>query len=292
MLNDEGLITTRWFLKGLPQTVAVDDYLVFSQDATTSKQSLAFAQATSENALWPAYAEKAWAKINGNFRHIANGDYGEALALLTGAPISQVETALVTVAEQDFLWAALQADLLLGNTIVAGAQTGTADGITNGILTNHGFTVLGAYDVTDKNGNALQLLNIRSPWKGVRYVGPYSKSSTQFTNDPALQTQLTTLGGQLSTSDEDGLSFIDFDSFLAYFDLFYVAHTNMDLQVNYIEFSPVSTVKKTFTISNPTDQTVFVTADILNERMTAPSCRNGSKSSVFFRLTDPSTGLV
>jgi len=149
-----------------------------------------------------------------------NGDYGEALALLTGAPVSQVETAFVAVADQELLWTALQADLALGNTIVAGAQTGTTEGIANGVLTNHGFTVLGAYDVTD---------NIRSPWKGVRYVGPYSKSSTTWTNDSNLQSQLQTLGGQLSSTNEDGLAFIDFDSFLAYFDLFYVAHTNMNL---------------------------------------------------------------
>jgi hypothetical protein len=62
--------------------VAIDDFLAFRKKTTTTY----YAGAASDGGYWPAFLEKAWAKINGNYETIISGDAAEAFTFLSGFP--------------------------------------------------------------------------------------------------------------------------------------------------------------------------------------------------------------
>ena len=78
----------RFFIKGMPMTYVVDDYLAFT-DNDDNSFSTAFADISSQGGFWPSILEKAWAKLNGNYELAFTGHVGEALKVLTGAPTEE-----------------------------------------------------------------------------------------------------------------------------------------------------------------------------------------------------------
>ena len=60
-----------WAL-GVPSTVYVDDYLLL-QDLGNGKHKGFFANAAADGSMWPLFLEKGFAKLHGNYMHLAAG---------------------------------------------------------------------------------------------------------------------------------------------------------------------------------------------------------------------------
>ena len=91
-LNENGIINVRFFIRGKPWVVSVDDTMVFYNHLAfmtgmSSKSGLVFAQQSLDNrSIWGAVLEKAWAKVRGNYM-AANGDQLQnGVRSLTGHP--------------------------------------------------------------------------------------------------------------------------------------------------------------------------------------------------------------
>jgi len=125
-ISESGIYNIRFFIRGKPWVVTVDDYLL-----TNTNGKPIFAKSGNTNAMWPAILEKAWAKIVGNYE-ISDGGYMEtSLRALTGVPVFTYKCGYIdNNADSEELWTTFKAaddiDYLL-STIVY--YTGT--GLTN-----------------------------------------------------------------------------------------------------------------------------------------------------------------
>ena len=79
-LNVKGGYAVNLFSLGVPHTVVVDDYVPVRFGEPM------FAGLSYDKSLWPMILEKAFAKIQGNYLHIAGGFGGVATRFMTGAP--------------------------------------------------------------------------------------------------------------------------------------------------------------------------------------------------------------
>jgi hypothetical protein len=64
--NTAGIFAANVYIKGIPTTISVDDYLPVNK--TTGK--LVFAQQSVTGSVWAALFEKIWAKVNANYETI------------------------------------------------------------------------------------------------------------------------------------------------------------------------------------------------------------------------------
>lgn len=66
-MNVKGGYAVNFFALGVPHTVVVDDYIPFYGADPM------FAGLSEDSSLWPMILEKAFAKMQGNYKHIAGG---------------------------------------------------------------------------------------------------------------------------------------------------------------------------------------------------------------------------
>jgi len=78
--SDVGLYGIRFFVRGKPWLITVDDKLLFEDGA------LLYAQPGDNGAMWAPLLEKAWAKMKGSYAQTNGGFVVSGLRMLTGAP--------------------------------------------------------------------------------------------------------------------------------------------------------------------------------------------------------------
>ena len=85
-ISDTGIYNVRFFIRGKPWVVSVDDYLLTYTLANPDR--LVFTKPDPyTGAMWSTLLEKAWAKIAGNYE-LSNGGYLESgLRSMTGVPV-------------------------------------------------------------------------------------------------------------------------------------------------------------------------------------------------------------
>jgi len=83
-ITDNGIYNLKFFIRGKPWIVSVDDYMTVN----TFSSKLVFTQPDPyTGAMWSTIVEKAWAKIAANYEN-ANGGYLETgLRTVSGAPV-------------------------------------------------------------------------------------------------------------------------------------------------------------------------------------------------------------
>jgi hypothetical protein len=108
-ISDAGIYNVRFFIRGKPWVVTVDDYLLTNTNA--SPDTLVFTRPDpTTGAMWSTILEKAWAKIAGNYE-LSNGGYLEnGLRSFTGVPVFTYwgDEILNTTASAT-LWATMKA---------------------------------------------------------------------------------------------------------------------------------------------------------------------------------------
>ena len=80
-LNPKGAYSVKLFQLGVPKTITIDDKLPLKNDNSTI-----FSKPGTDNSMWMAVLEKAFAKYHGNYLHIEAGDPAFAITTMTGAP--------------------------------------------------------------------------------------------------------------------------------------------------------------------------------------------------------------
>ena len=149
-ISDEGIYNIKFYVRGKPWIVTVDDYIL--ANTLGDDPALVFTQPDPvTGALWSVILEKAWAKIGGNYE-LSNGGYLESgLRSVTGVPVFTYWGEEFTTDEEALLlWDTMKAaddiDYLMSAAVYA-----TEDGLTNscGIVQGHAYTVLAAFEMTD-----------------------------------------------------------------------------------------------------------------------------------------------
>ncbi len=273
-LNDQGIQAVRLFIKGIPTTYVVDDYLPFL-DNGDGTFSTAFSGISSEGGFWSPILEKAWAKLNGNYELAFTGQVGEALKVLTGAP---TQTYVMTEQSTDDAWYILS-DALDNAYIVAADTWGTGDDQQEndfGMLLSHSYTVLGAYEVTDGD-DTYQLLQMRDPWTTeATYTGAFNNSDALWTDELMSQVPYQT--------DDLSLFFMDVETFVLAFRRYAVNQYKDSWVLSYMELLDNNHNSKSYTYELASHHDSFtVSVDLLSSRMFA--CQSG-ESYVWMSVAD------
>jgi calpain-15 len=168
------------YIKGINQTITVDDYLAFSPRTG----QLLFSNISADGCMWGSLIEKTWASMNGNYEYIFGGEQSEAFMAMLGAPadyfdmindvgyVSPTDPNFKSVV--DLAWNIVDDGDL--NLYPMGASIGSSNpfGLTN----NHAYTIVGAYLLFDNNVQTNRLIKIRNPWGIDVYTGKWSDLDT------------------------------------------------------------------------------------------------------------------
>ena len=88
-LNENGIYTIKFYIRGKPWLVTVDDIFLFEN---VDEPKLYYSKLNSDNSMWSAIIEKAWAKMKGTYTSADTGFNVNGLRALTGAPVFTYDT--------------------------------------------------------------------------------------------------------------------------------------------------------------------------------------------------------
>ena len=101
-LNAAGIYAVDFYTLGVPHTVVVDDFMPRALGDDGVKIENAFANvSTSDQSMWGAILEKAFAKLVGNYMHTSGGIASSGVRRIVGGPF-ELHTHIDTTA--DALW--------------------------------------------------------------------------------------------------------------------------------------------------------------------------------------------
>ncbi len=183
--------------------ITVDDHL-----PVTPQKKLAFARSLNFE-LWVSLLEKAYAKCFGAYAHIGScgASVFKALQDITGAPTFNFNHETYKGKEAELLAALKEADRL--NHIMVCSTV--ADTLTNGLVSNHAYTLISLLTV-----NGTTLLKLRNPWGRGEWTGDWSDKSSLWT-----EAQKQTV---YFSNKDDGLFYMSFEDFMRYFNWTTICH--------------------------------------------------------------------
>ena len=79
--DDIGLYGIRFYIRGKPWVVTVDDKMLFQNG------QLKYMRVADNNSMWAPILEKAWAKVKGNYAQTDGGFVVNGLRSITGVPV-------------------------------------------------------------------------------------------------------------------------------------------------------------------------------------------------------------
>ena len=84
--NDAGIYKLRFFIRGKPWVVSVDDEMLFNE----KEDQLHFAMIGESKNIWAPLVEKAFAKMKGNYATASDGGFiSTGLRSIVGCPIQE-----------------------------------------------------------------------------------------------------------------------------------------------------------------------------------------------------------
>ncbi|KAF8589545.1 cysteine proteinase [Ramaria rubella] len=155
---------------------------LYDKVARKGSKTLYFAQSSQENETWVPLIEKAFAKFHGDYASLNGGFAFQALEDLTGGVSQIVYTN--DILDTDEFWSTdlLHAtkDRLFGCYLdsLAGKGFATEATTTNGLISAHAYSILGAVEYRGK-----RFLKIRNPWGKGEWNGRWSDGSKEWTKE-------------------------------------------------------------------------------------------------------------
>ena len=188
--NDEGIFNVRFYIRGKPWVVTIDDTILFRTETAIDfytnkgydmRTRFVFAQPSVDGAtVWGAILEKAWAKVKGNYLQAgAGGLTPNGLRALTGYPVFEYWTTEFKASDGslDDAW-----DLIkegeASDYIMAISTGGEGNDLVSndcGIAESHAYSLITHFEMTDASGTKHKMLLVRNPWasNGYNYLwGP------------------------------------------------------------------------------------------------------------------------
>lgn len=178
------------------------------------------ARQANDGAIWPIILEKALAKMQGNYYHIAGGQGYNGIRFMRGGPWHRKEIKFMT---PDQIWDFIGDKLGNGDLITAGTP-GTSDSKKDkwGIVQSHAYTVAGR--VTLSTGE--KLVRIRNPWGRDSYRGQFGADSPKWTS--ALEKEVPD-----AKNSDDGYEYLPINQFKVSFERLAANHNAEKMKMDY-----------------------------------------------------------
>lgn len=211
--NPFGKYMIKLHINGVPRKVIIDDLLPVGK-----RGELLCSYSTNRNEFWISLLEKAYMKVMGGYDFPGSNSNIDLHALTGWIP----ERVAIRPKEPDFNGSALFDKLLSRMTkgdvlvTVATGQLSAADEERSGLVPTHAYAVLDARYV-----QGVRLLLLKNPWSHLRWRGNYSELDVRHWT-PELQKALNYDPNSAAMFD-NGIFWIDYDSILKFFDVFYLS---------------------------------------------------------------------
>ena len=236
--NPQGVYSLTFYVDGIPREVIVDDFLpcykVNSQPIFSKPKG---------KELWVLIAEKAWAKLFGDYIATERGFMDEALEFLTGAPCSRTLTKEKTVDEiWDIISTFDKRDYIIAGSTMPDVPKDL------GLVPGHAYSLISAHQL-----GSYRVFKLRNPWGRFEWNGAFSDNSELWTEEFKKQVGFT--------KADDGVFFMTVEDFKKCFEFFSYAYYHDDYHRNYY---PVSQPKGhahyfTFELDKPTEVFFYLT---------------------------------
>jgi hypothetical protein len=167
--NVAGIHGLRFFIRGKPWVIDIDDSLLFSEaydfEGVRTPLTPYFATASKNNLMWGPLIEKGWAKVKGAYMNADGGVTANALRFMSGAPTPSFEWKSFGENDHDAAFKILEESFKKGYLINVGTE-GTNDQEVNscGVATGHAYSINDAFTINDADGNPVNLVMVRNPW--------------------------------------------------------------------------------------------------------------------------------
>jgi hypothetical protein len=148
--NEARIYGIRFFIRGKPWVVTVDNYLPFSYSSGSGYALRGVDPKGASSAMWAPILEKAWAKVKGGYEDAEGGFIQTGLRSLLGCPIFSYGVASIGTsdgpADLDEVWSMLSSADASDYPMGAGTA-GTSDAYTNacGIAQRHAYSVMATF---------------------------------------------------------------------------------------------------------------------------------------------------
>ena len=193
------------YINGKWELVLVDDY--FPYQGSRFKQFVF--GSSSQNEIWVALLEKAWAKVNGCYAKIAcGGEPNEVFDVLTEA---YSEKHAINRNTKEEIWKICEAAYGKGYVMTAGTSgdVNNLDIEEMGLSPAHAYTFLRTYSVNTDKGIE-RVVKLRNPWGNGEWSGAWSDASKKWTASTKQQCEY-------QEDRDDGVFYMSFDDFIKYY---------------------------------------------------------------------------
>ncbi|XP_050298407.1 calpain-7-like [Anthonomus grandis grandis] len=212
LYNPFGKYMIKLHINGIPRKVIIDDHLPIDRHGR-----LLCSYSSNKNEFWISLLEKAYMKVMGGYDFPGSNSNIDLHALTGWIP----ERVGIRLEEPDFnkdtLFKTLETRMANGDVLVSVAtgELSESDAERSGLVATHAYAVM---DVKTVNG--VRLLKLKNPWSHLRWRGNYSELDTRHWT-PELQKTLN-YDPHSAAEFDNGVFWIDYDSVLKFFDVFYM----------------------------------------------------------------------
>ena len=141
--NEAGIYAFRFYIRGKPWIVTVDDTFLFYKNNNVVTPY--FARIGKNYQYWGMLLEKAWAKMKGHYHLIEGGFNENGLKALLGCPVLSYPTEGATASE---VFAVMKTAESL-NYLMSADTRGGSDTMLNecGVVMGHAYSVISAFEL-------------------------------------------------------------------------------------------------------------------------------------------------
>ena len=226
--SEAGIYAANMYHMGVPMLMIVDDYLPMKENPwNPGNFNTVFASVGDDGSLYGTIIEKMFAKYYGNYENIVGGWMGAAVAAMNGSPY--MEFWLNENTDKEMIWNEIVGADAETNIITAGSNfCGSHDNTTaEGVQCGHAYSLLHAFTLSD----GTRLIKCRNPWGAERYAAKWSDGSEEWT--PEIINEVNELGFGPVVDENEGLFFIDLDSFMNNFSQLTINYATADWKLGW-----------------------------------------------------------
>lgn len=261
----DGLIGVKVRVLNKPMLVTIDDFIPVI--STKNGYAHIFARPSTDEDNWACLAEKAVAKMFGNYGQLVAGDTQEIWRMLTGAP-----TAVYKV--KDYVNKTEELFNLLQGTFKKGfLHMGHLNDPKFNLEEGHAFSIMGVHELLDpQKAVAYRLIRINNP-HGVegKYNGDWADNDPKWT--PNFKAQVPEY-----VNADDGQFFMDLNQFIDTFEVFMVNYVRDDWKINTHSVRGDDGKPKTYFFKNTRIQDIYIGLDVYPDRFYPYGCKPNTTS--------------